>query len=175
MKSNAVWEHDGKKYISSKAISEIWGLSQKTVAKYCREKKIRDCIKGTHQQWYISETTVKPLSDLEIRRLLFLTLQLKNDPTLEIDWSTFDFDPSLIELIYSNLVEEKYLKPFQIENKQRIPYEVILTQKGLETAMPRKVKTANIAFSETTTQWFSVAIGLAQLAVQIYQVANNIV
>lgn len=157
----------GKKYISSKIASEVWGLSQETVAKYCRKKRIQDCFQGAHRQWFISADTVKPLSDAEIHRLLFLTLQLKNDPALEIDWSTFDFDISLIDLIYSNLVFEGYIKPFEIDDKERIPYSVVLTQKGLETALPRKSGKNDMSYSNAVAQWLPIIIGAAQLLVQM--------
>lgn len=90
MKRNSILEIDSKKYISSRIACEVWGLSQNTVAKYCRSGRIKNCFKGAHNQWYIPIDTVRPLSDIEIHRLLFLTLQLKNDPTLEIDWYLYD-------------------------------------------------------------------------------------
>lgn len=166
-------EKDGKKYISSKEISKIWNLSQKTVAKYCRDKRIKDCIKGPHGQWYIFVETVKPLSDSEIHRLLFLTLQLKNNPSLEIDWSTFGFDLSYIGMIYSNLVGEGYLKPFECKDKTRIPYEVTLTQKGFELAIPSKTQKADISFTSAITQWTPIVIGVAQLIVQVAQMFSG--
>lgn len=171
MKRNSILEINSKKYISSRIACEVWGLSQNTVAKYCRSGRIKNCFKGAHNQWYIPIDTVRPLSDIEIHRLLFLTLQL---PTLEIDWSTFDFDTSLIDLIYSNLVFEGYLKPFKINNKESIPYQVILTQKGLNIALPRKSKKADITFPSSIAQWLPTIISAAQLVTQVLQLSMKL-
>lgn len=163
----------GKKYISSKTASKIWGLSQKTIAKYCREKRIRDCFKGAYNCWYISIDTIKPLSDNEVHQILCLTLQLKNDPSFVVDWSPFDFDISLIELIYQNLADEGYLKPFHINSKERIPYEVILTQKGFHTALPLKKQKSEISFPDLITQWAPTIISTAQFVIQMAQILST--
>lgn len=167
MGSNPIIEVAGKKYICTKLVAETWGIGQGTVANYCRTGRIKDCWKDSRKRWFIPVDTIKPLSDTEVQHLLFLVLQLKNDPTLEIDWSMFTFDTTIVDLIYSNLVYEGYLKPFHIQEKERIPYEVVLTQKGLEAALPRKQSKPNVSFSNAIEHWGPIVIGIAQLVVQI--------
>lgn len=45
------------------------------------------------------------------------------------------FDIANIRFIYEDLVYGKYIQPFQIDNFAEIPYKVILTEKGLKTAV----------------------------------------
>lgn len=167
MGSKKMVEVNGKKYISSKLAAEAWEITQGTVADYCRTGRIKDCWKDACNRWFIAIDTIKPLSNAEVQRLLFLVLQLKNDPTLEINWSMFTFDRGIIDLIYSNLVYEGYLKPFDIQEKERIPYEVILTQRGMEVALPRRHCKTDVSFSGVIAQWAPTVVGIAQLVVQI--------
>ena len=156
---------EGKKYVSTKIIAKTWGLTRNTVSDYCKSNKIINKFKDGNR-WYIRTDEIKPLTNEEIHRLLMLTLQLKNNPSLKIDWSTFSFDDSFIEYIYQNLVEQKYIEQFTIRDKKRIPYEVILTQKGLDIAMKyRKGKTND--FSAIVSQWLPIIINVAQLCVAI--------
>ena len=106
------------------------------------------------------------MSQEEIHRILILTLQLKNNPAYEIDWSLFEYDESVLDSIYTHLHTHGYIQDFSIEDKKRIPYEVVLTQKGMELATTfRKEKTAN--FTVTLTQWLPIIISAAQLYFQI--------
>lgn len=168
MHSQAILEIEGKKYMSTKTAADLWGLSSRTVSNYCKRDRIRRKFKNGGMGWYIYIDEIKPLSDAEIHKLLVLSIQLKNNPSLEIDWSTFNFDNSIIDVIYQNLVASGYIQPYNISDKRRIPYEVILTQKGLETATSFKQK--NIPdYSTLVSQWLPILINIAQLIFQIKQ------
>ena len=168
MKEQAIIEIDGKKYMSTKTAAKFWGLSPRTVSDYCKNGRIHRKFKNGKLGWYIYIDEIKPLSDTEIHRLLVLSIQLKNNPSLEIDWSTFDFDNSAIDAIYKTLVASGYIQPYNVVDKRRIPYEVILTQKGLETATSFKKK-AIPDYSTMVSQWLTVIINIAQIFLQIKQ------
>lgn len=156
---------DGKTFMSTKAAADLWGLKPKTVADYCNSNKIINKFK-VGRNWYISINEIKPLSNAEIHKLLVLTIQLKNNPSLEIDWSTYTFDDTAIENVYKNLLALKYIMPYSIADAKRIPYEVVLTQKGLEKATQFSKKSIS-DFTTIVSQWLPVLINAAQLYLQI--------
>lgn len=168
MRAQAILNVDGKKYMSTKTAANLWGISTSTVSDYCKNDRIHHKFKNGRMGWYIYIDEIKPLSDNEIHRLLVLSIQLKNNPSLEIDWTTFDFDNSIIDVVYQNLVESGYIQPYNIDDKRRIPYEVILTQKGLEMATSFKHK-AIPDYSTSVSQWLPILINAAQLILQIKQ------
>lgn len=161
---------DNKIFMSTKAASDLWHLKPRTIANYCNKGKIINKFKNGRYGWYISVDEPKPLSKEEIHKLLVLTIQLKNNPKLEIDWSTFNFDDSAIDSVYRKLVMLGYIFPYNLKDMKRIPYEIILTQKGLETATKFN-KTVISDFSTTLSQWLPVIINLAQLCIQIKEMA----
>ena len=140
MSSQAILEVDGEKYMSTKTAADLWGLSTRTVSNYCKSGRIHRKFKNGKMGWYIHIDEIKPLSDTELHRLLVLSIQLKNNPSLAIDWSTFNFDDIAIDVTYQNLVVSGFVQPYTITDKRRIPYEIILTQKGLEMATSFKKK-----------------------------------
>lgn len=161
-------EIDGKKYMSSRRAAELWNKSQGTISKYCKLGKVpkSKCIKDSHNNWYIDINTVYPLSDDEVRKLLTLTLQLKNNPLYSFDWSTFTIDVENIRPIYEYLADMKYILHFQINDSNRLPYDIVLSEKGMDlvTGMGRENKIdSNI--NNSSVQWASVAlkIGLSIL------------
>lgn len=157
---------DGNTYMSTKAAADLWNLQPKTVSDYCKNNKIKNKFKNGRLGWYIRTDEIKPLSQEEIRRMLILTLQLKNNPAYEIDWSLFEYDESVLDSIYTHLHVHGYIQNFSVENKKRIPYDVVLTQKGMELATTfRKGKITD--FTVTLTQWLPIIISVAQLYFQI--------
>lgn len=165
--AQAILEIGGKKYMSTKTAAQLWDVKTRTVADYCNKGRIIDKFKNGNAGWYISIDEVKPLTTEEIRRLLILTIQLKNKPSLEIDWSLFTFDDSKIELVYKYLAIQEYIERFNIENKKRIPYEVILTEKGIDV-ITTYTKNQSNSFTTNLQQWMPIVIQLAQLSLQVY-------
>ena len=157
---------DGNNYMSTKTAAELWGIHPKTVSNYCKDNRIKNKFKNGRLGWYIRTDEIKPLSQEEIRRMLILTLQLKNNPDCEIDWMQFQYNELVLDSIYTHLHTHGYIQGFSIEEKKRIPYDVVLTQKGMELATTfRKGKISN--FTETLRQWLPIVISAAQLYFQI--------
>jgi hypothetical protein len=168
MKYPSIIELNGKQYMSAKTAAGIWNLKPSTVSDYCIKGKVCQAIKYLEARWYIPIDAVKPLSNDEIRRFLILTLQLKNNPSLEIDWSVFPIKDPAIDTIYRYLVFREMIEPFKIFDAKRIPYEVVLTQKGLEFAT--SIKKEKIEdFGTALKEWIPTIIGAAQLIAQVTQ------
>lgn len=168
MKYPSIIELNGKKYMNTKTAAGAWNLKPATVSAYCKEGKICNAVKYLEERWYMPIDTVKPLSNDEIRRFLILTLQLKNKPSLEIDWAIFPSDYSSVELIYRHLVFRNMIENFDIQDKKHIPYEVVLTQKGMEIATSgNRGKIAD--FGTALKEWLPTIIEAAQLIVQVTQ------
>ena len=89
MKYPSIIELNGKQYMSAKTAAGIWNLKPSTVSDYCIKGKVCQAIKYLEARWYIPIDAVKPLSNDEIRRFLILTLQLKNNPSLDFSLSDF--------------------------------------------------------------------------------------
>ncbi len=122
---NNIIEHNGKKYMNVKSAAQLWGVSSNTVRKYCREKRIQDSFKLSERTWYISIDSIKPLSEKDVHRILVLSLQLKNNPSYEIDWDTLDFSASEVRRVYKQLYNDGYIQSITSQDDKKIPYEVI--------------------------------------------------
>lgn len=155
-------EVNGKKYMSTKAAAELWGVTARTVRDYCNKNKISDKFKIGNGQWYISIDEMKPLSKEDIRKFLVLSLQLKNSPTSKFDRSIQQGDSASFSRIYMQLYCRGYIKKFSVSDPDRLPYEIELTQKGMEIATtPSPKQKQNIV--ETLVQWLPIIIAAAQL------------
>lgn len=163
-------EIDGKKYMSSRRAAELWNKSQGTISKYCKLGKVpkSKCIKDSHNNWYIDINTVYPLSDDEVRKLLTLTLQLKNNPLYSFDWSTFTIDVENIRPIYEYLADMKYISRFTINDSKRLPYDIVLTERGMNLVIGWKGENkTDFNFVNSLLQGSSVVIKLASLIEEI--------
>lgn len=168
MKYPSIIELNGKKYMNTQTAADAWSLKTSTVAKYCKDGKICNATKYLETRWYIPIDAVKPLSNDEVRRFLILTLQLKNKPSLEIDWSTFSIDEYTINAVYRYLVFQEFIENYNISDNKRIPYEIVLTQKGLEL-VTSNTKEEIKDFSTAMKAWLPTIIGAAQLIIQVTQ------
>lgn len=171
MSAPALLVVDGNSYMSTKAAAQLWNLQTKTVSNYCKDGKIKHCFKNGRLGWYIRTDEIKPLSQEDIRRILVLTLQLKNNPAYEIDWTLLDCDRSVLESTYNHLQAQGYICDFSVDDEKRLPYEVVLTQKGMELVTTFK-KTKIASFPEALVQWMPIMINVAQLYFQMNQTAG---
>lgn len=164
--SNSLIEVNGKKYMNTKAAAELWDVRPNTVREYCKEDRVSDKFKTESGQWYISIDEMKPLTKEEVRKFLILTLQLKNNPNREIEWPFLQYDDLVLDRIYNQLYRRGYIKEYLISDPKRIPYEVELTQDGIEmaTKYPSKMK---IDLVGTLAQWLPIIISVAQLYFQL--------
>lgn len=161
---------DGKMYMSTKAAGDLWGLSPGTVARYCKSKKIK-AFKDTSGRWCIPIDTFKPLSDNEISQLLILTLQLKNDPELKIDYSVLPIERSDLRKVYDYLAELEFIEKFDIENDEDIPYKAVLTQKGFKmaTVLPKK---ENTDYSYCLSNWAKIICNLSECLKKVVELSK---
>ena len=140
----SVIEINEKKYMNTKTAANLWNVRQSTVSDYCKTGKIKGAIRLDNRSWGIPIDAHKPLPDSSIKKLLLLVLQLKNNPTLDIDWTVIELQNKDIESTYKNLVALEYIKDFQVNGDEpltRIPYNVQLTQKGIDFISNNKEKT----------------------------------
>ena len=166
MSAQALLTIDGKCYMSTKAAAGKWNLQPKTVANYCKTDKIKNKFKNGRYGWYIRIDEIKPLSQYEIRKILILTLSLKNNPTYEIDWTPFQYDDSVIEKIYDYLHVNGYIQKFLIKDKKRIPYDVVLTPKGMELVTTIQKEEKSLKSNKILMDWLPIIINIAQLYLQ---------
>ncbi len=124
-------EIDGVRYYSTKVIANQWHVNPRTVASYCRKKKILVC-KKVDGKWYIAEGEIKPLQKKEIYEILKLTIILKNDPDRSVDFSTVDISDYGLGGIYEWLRRNRYIHDYgAVEDISILPYSVMITEKGL--------------------------------------------
>ena len=163
---------NNKRYMSTKYAAEVWNKKQSTISKYCKNGKIPNskCIKDDHGHWYIDINAIYPLDDSDVRKLLTLTLQLKNNPQYSFDWSLLKSDAENIRPIYEYLADMKYIHPYQIEDSMKLPYDVVLTEKGMSIVVGFSGKDNENSFlNNSIAQWLSVSIQLAQVLLQAKQ------
>ena len=114
-----------------------------------------------------SYSQIKRLSDEELKALWETYFADKTNKVIR--------DKLIVQYIYLTRyvigrVKVNLPPSFSIEDKKRIPYDVVLTQKGMELATTfRKEKIAD--FTVTLTQWLPIVISAAQLYFQINPIA----
>lgn len=124
---------DGKEYHSTRLMAEKWEVAKETISGYCREGLVPGAFKDSTNKWFLPGNAPKPPTKSEIRKVLFLSLQLKNAPACAIDYHILGIDPAQLPAVYDYLAALAYIRPpsHRIE-PARLPYEVQLTQKGLD-------------------------------------------
>ena len=157
---------NGEVYLNTKGIAEKWGVNPKTVSKYCKENKIKNKFKKGNKGWYIREDEMKPITKKDIRKILFVSQQLRSKPDYKFDDKLFRKNEEILEKTYQHLVFRGYLKPFTIENKMTIPYEVVLTQQGIELLGNFRERHLSDIVS-LMKDWLPIIISIAQLYFQI--------
>lgn len=128
-----VFEINNKTYYSPKGAAHKWGISHQAVTAACKEGRIVGAFQDSTKKWCIPDTAMKPLDSDIIRKILIITLSLKNTPNITIsDLENYD-----IPKVYKYLKETGYIKDYN-ENSNRIPYEATLSDKGLSLAFDKK-------------------------------------
>lgn len=119
-------------YFDTNIASEKWGLSSRTVAKYCRSNLIPKAYKDTKSKiWRIPVNSIKPLNKSELKELLFLISKIHNYLSLDKDYmikeleSLDDISPALNYLENFGFVQFK-------DNVNRVTH-VMITEKGYST------------------------------------------
>ena len=165
--SEGIFEINGEYYMITRVASKLWGVKPKTVGEYCKDCKVVGAFKNERKKWRIPIRSVRPLSIQEIKQLLVLSLQLKNNPALEIDWAVFPKGTTGIREAYEQLHDRGYLAAFQERDDRRIPYVVVLTPKGMEIATSYSQKQIKQSFADSLATWSKVIIEIGQLLAAI--------
>lgn len=165
-----VIEIDGRRYMSSRAAAGLWELSQKYVAELCRQGRLPGAFKDTARRWVIPADSPRPLTDAELKKLLVLTLRLKNDPDHIIDYAALGVAPESLGALYRYLFELGYIKkPRAGTAPARLPYDAVLTENGLALATSGAAQAASRSLGETALDWAKVAAALLPALLKLFE------
>lgn len=118
-------EINGKKFASTKAMADLWDISQNRVALACKEKRIIGAEKDSSGRWLIPIEAIKPLEETEIQISLIsiLVLQNKKDRIDQNDWKT--------------LIKYLYLTGYLEEDVENVK-DAVISQKAIILLMSKK-------------------------------------
>ena len=129
MRPQLIWEFDGKTYMSVKAAHDKWvDVSSNEITAACKDKRIVGVIQDPEGHYYIPVEAKRPMTPENIRTVLIATISLKNRPD---DVTTITHTKGLREM-YTYLSRIDMIEPFDINDENRIPYDVIITDKGMD-------------------------------------------
>ena len=151
-------EIDGKRYVLPSVFGNAIGWNKQKVTAACADGRIIGASHDTSGSWIIPVDAVKPLEIEQIRLIMITTVYLKNKPTHVIDYSDHD---SILAL-YKYLEDTEYIEPFDT-NSDRIPYEVVMTEKGLKLATEGRPVCLN---------WLKIGTDVIQLAASIITIVQ---
>ncbi len=121
--------------MDSRAAARLWGISPRTVARYCREQRVPGAFKDSGGRWCIPVDAIRPLTDSTLRDILILTLHLQANPDYSIDYRKLGIKPRELPQAYWHLVQLGHIREFDNNlPPEKLPYRVKLTNKGIECA-----------------------------------------
>jgi len=130
---------DGMRFYETRIVAEKWCINRRTVSSYCRSGKLGLCVKEKGK-WYISEQEIKPLSDKQIYEMLKIIIILKNDPARRFDFSLAEIKEKDMKSIFRWLQRNGYIFDYYDIPLSRLPYDVMLTEKGLKLLFDKRIK-----------------------------------
>lgn len=129
-------EVDGKRYVSTKVACNWWRVSQSTVRKYCKNDEIPGAFQDSKNNWCIPYNAIKPVPSNVIKQVLRLSIQLKANRKLVIDYAVLGIEPTQLVSVYNYLALRGLIdNVYEQEDPNSIPYNVELTDKGWELAL----------------------------------------
>jgi len=150
-----------EQYVNTKVISETWGISQRKVTKYCREKLIPKAYKDKKSKtWQIPYNSIKPLENKELIQLLFLMLKIQNYLVIDSNYineaqkSFQDMSPAI-----------KYLENFgyiRFKDNDNKLNNIIFTDKSYDAINRGRTITIN------SKEIFQIISSVIQIAFMIY-------
>ncbi len=156
----SVFEINGQTLYSPKGAADKWGLSYQAVTRACKEGRIVGAFLDSTNKWCIPDTAMKPLEKKVIKKILIITLSLKNTPDITIsELENYD-----IPKIYKYLKETGYIKDFN-EDSNRIPYEVSLSDKGMSLVFDNKKE--EIVFTNLAALFVECIPSLIELGIAL--------
>lgn len=154
--------------IDTKIAAERWNVKPGTVAKYCKNGLIPGAIK-VNNAWKIPSTSIKPLTQGDITKILRLVNTLKHYPDIDVDNDAAGLTDKNVLRIFQYLVAVGMIQNFDAEIPiERLPYKLSLTQRGLEliTQTNKKKVNMDISAKDVVTTGIS-AIGLILQFLQV--------
>ena len=172
------FEINGRRYVTTDVIADIWGVKRATATEYCRAEIVLGAIKDSSGRWMIPVDTPKPLGKTVIKNVLCLVLQLKNDSNIKIDYDNVGVKaedlPSAFEYVEKLKLIESIPEGCPAEE---IPYKVQLTREGMKLALEPakkskdKPESANITNIVEIAKCIAALAALAKYAMEIYSLA----
>lgn len=153
-------EIDGKRYVTPSVFGNGIGWSRQKVTAACKEGRIIGAYPDTSGSWIIPVDAPRPLEVKQIRSLMVTTVYLKNRPDHVLDYS----DHESIVALYSYLQHTGYIQPFNTDS-ERIPYEVVMTEKGVKLATEGK---------GLHLDWLNIGTTVIQVAASIITIAQAV-
>ena len=144
---------NGERFVTPGVFADGCGKSTQNITAACKDGRIVGACQDASGNWIIPINAMAPLEIEQIRKLMIISLYLKNKPEHALDYSEHDD----VVRVYSYLQQTGYINPFN-ENSERIPYEVVLTEKGMKIA----------------TEGSPISINWLQLGSTVIQVAASI-
>ena len=151
-------EINGERYVTPGVFGDSIGWSRQKVTSACRDGRIVGACKDTSGSWIIPVDAMKPLETEQIRELMVTTVYLKNKPDHPLDYS----DHEKTAALYTYLQQTGYIEPFNTDS-ERIPYEVILTEKGIGLATEGK---------PLNLDWLHIGSTVIQVAASVITIAQ---
>ena len=131
-------EVDGKRYVTTKVMADFWGVSQRTVSRYCHDGLVIGAFKDASNRYLIPVDARKPLAKNVIEKVLWLVIQLKNTPSFEIDYSRTEIKTGHLASAFQYLADLMLVTAPGDYPTEEIPYRVRLTQKGMDLIQGKK-------------------------------------
>lgn len=149
---------DGKRYIAPGTFADACGWSSQKVTAACKDGRVVGAYQDLSNNWLIPIDAPMPLDKEKIRELMVACVCLKNRPDLPLDYNNHE----RIVAVYMYLMNTGYIEPFD-ERSDRIPYEVVLTEKGMKVATEGKSVTLN---------WLQIGSSVIQVAASIITIVQ---
>ena len=142
-RQRTVFTIEGKTYYSPKGAGDNWLMKHQAVTAACIDGRIIGAFQDSKKGWCIPDNAMKPLPKEVIRKIMIIILSLKNRPNLVIT-DLEDYDTLKL---FQYLRDIGCIRPFD-ESSDRIAYEAVLTNKGIEYVIgdkESKIDLANVA------------------------------
>ena len=160
MQQKKMCEINGIRYVTPSVFANAIGWNNQKVTAACKDGRIIGACKDSSGKWIIPVDAMKPLEMEQIRSLMVTTVYLKNRPDHVLDYS----DHKQIVELYSYLQKIGYIEPFKTNGK-RIPYEVVLTERGVKLATEGKSLNLN---------WLKIGTTVIQVAASVITIVQAV-
>ena len=122
---------DGKEYYDLKMVSEVWKMKPDDISKLCRQGKIDGAVKK--KKGFIPSDTRRPISEIEMKRLLASFVILKNNPNYPKDELKKIKKADGYKCVLDYLYQRQMIESFE-QNNVNIK-DIKLTILGLKTGI----------------------------------------